>query len=379
MNVKETVSPVQMSTLFFSFMTGSAIINIPGPLVGVAKNGAWLSLLISCVFGFLILACILYLHEKYPGYTYIDYAKKILGPWLTALLSVPFILYMCQMASGIVLDAGLFLSTTMMKRTPIFVFNAFTFTLIAFTVRAGIEVMVRMFTNLILIMLFFVFIVMLLSIPNYHPDYIMPIMPDGIKPVLHGAYFSFGFPYAEAFLFAMLLPFVKKNPDNKNSLNRWMFIALLLNTLILISSVICVIFVAGSVAGDVKYSLYLVARLIDFQDIIQRIESIIGMTLIAGSYMKATVALFVLNLTLTRLFGLQDDRLLIFPLALINLFLSVVMYDSEIQWYEIVSNIWPLWNGVAGFVPLLLLTLIACIKNSSKKSGSSGPKAPSEG
>jgi spore germination protein KB len=368
MNVKETVSPVQMSTLFFIFMTGSAIINIPGPLIGFAKNGAWLSLLISSAFGFLALACMLYLHNKYPGSTYIDYAKEMVGPWLTAFLSVPLILTMCHMASGIVLDMGLFLTTTMMKKTPIFVFNAFTFTLIAFTVRAGIEVMVRMFTNLILIMLFFVFIVLLLSIPNYHPDYILPIMPDGIKPVLHGAYFSFGFPFAESVLFAMLLPFAKKNPGKKYSLNRWMFIALLLNTLILILSVICVIFVAGPVSGDVKYSLYMVARLIDFQDIIQRIESVIGMTLIAGSYMKATVVLFVLNLTLTRLFALQNDRLLIFPLALITLFLSVVIFDSEIQWFDIVSSKWPLWIGAAGFVPLLLLTLIASCKNKNKKS-----------
>ncbi|MCA0755964.1 spore germination protein [Paenibacillus sp. N4] len=374
MKVKETVSPLQMSTLFFIFMTGSAIINIPGPLVGFAKNGAWVSLLISGAFGFLVLACILYLHDKFPGSTYIDYTKKMLGSWVTALLSVPFILFVCHMASGIVLDMGLFLTTSMMRKTPVFVFNAFTFTLIAFTVRAGIEVMVRMFTNLILIMLFFVFIVLLLSIPNYHPDYIFPIMPDGIKPVMQGAYFSFGFPYAEAFLFTMLLPFVKKNPDKKNNrLNGYMYLALVLNILILILSVVCVIFVSGPIASDIKYSLYMVARMIDFQDIIQRIESVIGMTLIAGSYMKATIALFVLNLVLTRLFRLQDDRLLIFPLALMCLFLSVVLYDSEVQWYDIVSNTWPLWNGIAGILPLFLLTLITAFKGGGKKTGSGGP------
>lgn len=372
MKVKETVSPVQMSTLFFIFMTGSAIINIPGPVVGFAKNGAWLSLLISGVFGFLVLACILYLHDKYPGSTYIDYAREMLGTWVTALLSVPLILFVCHMASGIVLDMGLFLTTSMMRNTPVFVFNAFTFTLIAFTVRAGIEVMVRMFTNLILIMLFFVFIVLLLSIPNYHPGHILPIMPDGIKPILHGAYFTFGFPFSETSLFAMLLPFVKKNPGQKNKLNGLMHLALLLNIIILILSVICVIFVFGSVVGDIKYSLYMVARQIDFQDIIQRIESVIGMTLIAGSYMKATVALFVLNMILTRLFRLQDDRLLIFPLAIMNLFLSVVLYDSEIQWYDVVTNIWPLWNGIACFGPVILLTLIAGFKSRGKKTGSSG-------
>lgn len=152
-----------------------------------------------------------------------------------------------------------------------------------------------------------------------------------------------------------------------------MYLALVLNILILILSVVCVIFVSGPIASDIKYSLYMVARMIDFQDIIQRIESVIGMTLIAGSYMKATIALFVLNLVLTRLFRLQDDRLLIFPLALMCLFLSVVLYDSEVQWYDIVSNTWPLWNGIAGILPLFLLTLITAFKGGGKKTGSGGP------
>ncbi|MFC5652523.1 hypothetical protein ACFPYJ_26070 [Paenibacillus solisilvae] len=76
----------------------------------------------------------------------------------------------------------------------------------------------------------------------------------------------------------------------------------------------------------------------------------------------------MLNLTLSRLFRLQDERLLIFPLALINLFLSIVLYDSEIKW----GNVWPLWNGIANFAPLLLLTLIALIKGPDKKSKAVG-------
>lgn len=61
---KQTVSAFQMGVLFFVFMTGSSIINIPGALIGKANNGAWLSLLLSGGIGFLILACILFLHRR---------------------------------------------------------------------------------------------------------------------------------------------------------------------------------------------------------------------------------------------------------------------------------------------------------------------------
>ena len=53
-----------MSVLFFSFMTGSSIVNIPGPLIGYAKNGAWISLLLSITAGVLFLSCILFFVSK---------------------------------------------------------------------------------------------------------------------------------------------------------------------------------------------------------------------------------------------------------------------------------------------------------------------------
>ncbi len=42
-----TVSSRQMATLFLSFLTGSAIVNIPAPLTGAAKSAAWVSLWMS--------------------------------------------------------------------------------------------------------------------------------------------------------------------------------------------------------------------------------------------------------------------------------------------------------------------------------------------
>lgn len=50
-------------------------------------------------------------------------------------------------------------------------------------------------------------VVLLFAIPEYQPEQLLPILPKGLTPVMAGAYYTFGFPYSEVFLFGMLLPF----------------------------------------------------------------------------------------------------------------------------------------------------------------------------
>ncbi len=133
-----------MSVIFFSFMTGSSIVNIPGPLIGYAKNGAWISLLLSLSAGILFLSCILYLYRKFPDLTFIEYSRTLVGNWVTILLAIPFISFQFHMTSGIVLDIGLFMTSSMMRQTPLYLFVLSVFIVIALTVRSGIETIARM-------------------------------------------------------------------------------------------------------------------------------------------------------------------------------------------------------------------------------------------
>ena len=50
-------------------------------------------------------------------------------------------------------------------------------------------------------------------------------MPLGIKPVVLGAYFSYGFPYVEIVLMAMILPYVRK--EKPAHLSKGMYTAFL--------------------------------------------------------------------------------------------------------------------------------------------------------
>ncbi|MDP4097112.1 spore germination protein [Paenibacillus sp. P96] len=360
MDKEQTISSGQLSILFFVFMTGSAIINVPGPLVLRAGNGAWLSLMIAGIVGAGVLTCMLYLHRKYPGLNYMAYSRKLVGPFFTYVFGFMAIFFLHYMQSAIVLDAGLFMVTSMLRETPLYVFNLLLFMVAALTARAGIEVMARMFTLIIGIVIFCTVAVLLLAIPLYHVDYLLPILPKGIIPVMHGVYTASGFPYMEVIVFAMLLPCVRA--DQRGKTGRYMFLSLGLNIIILCISTVCAIMTLGPLTGDTMYSLFALARLIEFQEIIQRIESVIGMSLIADSYMKVAIALYVLNAILCELFRIKDRTILILPLALIGFLNTLVTFNGTTEWFNFVSVIHPVWNFFSLTLPLLILTLTAVIR-----------------
>ncbi|OMF36684.1 hypothetical protein BK133_08535 [Paenibacillus sp. FSL H8-0548] len=357
---KQTISAYQMGVLFFVFMTGSSIINIPGTLIGKADNGSWLSLLLSGGIGFLILICILFLHRRFPTMTFVQYSRHLMGTPLTILFSLFTISFLLQMQSAIVNDVGLFMVSSMLRETPMYAFTFLIFAISSVVVRAGIEVMARMFTLTMILTSISIFFVLIIAIPDYNPALLLPILPKGIKPVLHGAYFTFGFPYVEVFLFSMLLPFVNDGPTRK--LSKTMLFALGINILVLCLSVICAIMIFGSFAGEKPYVFFSLARVVEFQEIIQRIESIIGMSLILGSFMKTTITLYVLNLYLSQLFRFENTQTLVMPLALIGFFMGLVTVDGATEWGYIVTTIHPVWTFAAFIIPLLLLTVIALFK-----------------
>ncbi|WP_373232712.1 endospore germination permease [Cohnella sp.] len=368
MKAREQISSGQMSVLFFSFMTGSSIVNIPGPLIGFAKNGAWISLLLSMSIGMVLLVCLLYLYRKFPGLTFIEYSKAMVGNWITFLLAIPFISFQFHMASGIVLDIGLFMTTSMMRQTPIYLFLLFLFYVIALTVRSGIETMSRMFIIPIISVILSIIIILVLSITNYKVEHLLPIMPDGIKPVILGAYFSYGFPYVEIVLMAMLLPYVRREKQSNQNLSKGMYAALFVNGFFLIAVTLSTIMVFGPMAGERLYSMFEVARTVDLLEVIQRIESLVGISLIMASFMKATITLFILNLTFTKLFNLQDDRILVYPLALICfLFAMMLIEKGQAHWVASVSVVHPLWGTFAYLLPLLIVLMAAAVRKNTPR------------
>lgn len=356
----ETISSGQMASLFLSFLIGSSIVNIPQPLTKVSFNGAWLSIIIANGFGMFLLVCVFYLYRKNPNFTIIDCSHKFFGKWITLFISIPIVILLFLVLSYIVIDIGGFFSGALMRETPTYVIHFMILLVAAITARAGIEVMARMFICLLWYLIFISLTVLVLGVPYYQVGNLLPVFPEGMKPVVHGAYSVLGFPYGELVLFSFLLPFVNKK---KNSLlKKYMFSALLLHGFLLIISILCTIMVFGPLSGTFKFSLFELARLINIREIINRIESFIGIALIVGSYMKTSIMLFILKETLSRVLKLQDKRIIIFPVAFISLLLTLTMFKNEIEFVNAVFVILPLIITVVLVLPLIIITLVAVFR-----------------
>ncbi|WP_332692600.1 GerAB/ArcD/ProY family transporter [Halalkalibacter lacteus] len=356
----ETISSWQLASLFLAYMTGSAIINIPTPMVEVASNAAWLSLLVANALGMVLLACVFYIDHQAPGHSFIDYSEKVLGKWITLCISIPIILLLILIITFIIIDIGGFFANALMRETPTYVFHTLILLVAAMTARSGIEPMARMFVWLLISMIVLPLGVLALAFPHYQVEHLLPVMPDGIKPVLLGSYRAFSFPYSELILFSLLLPFVSKG--DRKPLKKIMFLTLLVHGILMIIPIVLVTMAYGPLAGTVQYSIFSLAQLVNIRDAIERIESGIGLALIVGSYMKTSIMLFILKEFLSNVLKLQDKQIITFPISFFILLLSLTIFDHETEFVDAVFVTWPLFMITVVVLPFLFITLVAFFK-----------------
>jgi spore germination protein KB len=365
--VKNTLTPNQLAVLLFVFLTGSSIINIPAPLIFFSHNAAWISIICAALLGLLILIPIIRMARRFPGLNYIQYSSKLVGKPVALLLGILMLTYLIHMAAAIVMDIAMFLNSSMMRDTDYTIFVILIFLAVSMTIRVGIGKFAGMFGLLILSVMIFVIFNISLAIPGYDWHLLFPVFDEGIKPLLHGIYFIYGFPYGEIVLFTMIIPYVRLKAGDRAG--RKMAFAILLNAVFLILVTVATILTFGPIAGERKYSMFEVARTIEITEIFQRLEALMGYSMIVASFMKASIVLFLAKLTLNQILGLpKENRQLIFPLALFCTIISIsVGIRGEANWNFIVTSIHPFWGLICATIPLLLVSFVSLFRKKPKE------------
>ncbi|MBW7456510.1 GerAB/ArcD/ProY family transporter [Paenibacillus sepulcri] len=368
MKQNEMISPSQMAMLLLAFTLGSSIVFIPTPVISAAGNGAWMSIILAAAAGVPGLLSVLYLHRIFPDKSSIQYLGDVFGRWIGSVFTIIILFVMVLMIANITVGAGVFFTTTMMLDTPLYIFHSLILFVSALTALAGIEVAARMFSLSLLIMLATIMIILVFDLGKYHPTHLLPLFTGGALPVLHGAILIHGFPYSEIFVFSLLLFYVR--PARNEPLGRMLISAYAVNMIIFLAVVLCASMIFGQAAGQRNFALYEMARVLEIPGFAVRIEAISGITLIAGSYIKSTIALIALSSGIARILKLKDSRSVILPLTLLLLFMSLTMFstqmESRISWSVIVPAV-----NVLATTPIVLGAVITLIKRSFGKNGKS--------
>lgn len=350
----EKISGTQLSLILFTFVVSTINLTLPGQMAMFAGQDAWLSVLPAASTGVLSIWVLTTLARRYPGLTIIEYGSIILGKWFGALLALNYIYYWYVSISTITLQHTAFISTLLLPNSPSIVGSATLLVLCALAATAGIEVIGRCNQFLTPLLILVVLPIFILAIKDASPAFLKPVLGNGIKPVMQGALLPAGAFMNQLFILGWLLPYLDRpKMDRKAS-----FLALAgINATALIV-VLLSLMVLGPLTGKLTYSFLSVIQYVGVEGSIERLEAVAVSIWVMGYFVKVSISLFILCLSIGQLCGVQNHRIMTLPIIMLTVIGSIWIFKNSAELLNYLVFTFPYLAFLnQSLLPLLLLAI----------------------
>jgi spore germination protein KB len=350
----------QLFSLTANGSIGGSVIVISALLVSIAKQDAWITALVTPVFGMPIIWIYWFLGSKYPSMTFVGITKKILGKWIGSIISVGFVFLFLEIACHIPWYVGNFITTQAMTETPAYVIRSLFALAIVIAILYGIEATARASELFIYFVSFSFIIAMILVLPNAKIENLQPVFEKGIIPVLKSSVFLSCFITFPLITLMMIYPI---NFNNISQAKKSLFKGYLWSSFIIFITILMSILVLGSaITSKSEYPAYLLAKEIDIGIIFSRLEFVIAAIWIVTQFIIGILFFYAGVIGLSELLGLRDHKRIVIPLGLIALVMSGVVLPNAAYEADWVSLVWTPYIITYGLILPILLLIVFWIK-----------------
>lgn len=349
------ISARQFKYIVILCFIGTSIVLHPAYLAIEAKQDAWLAVLLGIVIGMLLVWLYTTLGSLYPDMNIIQITKKILGKKLGTFISLLFVLYLILDCSAILWISGNFITTEILVETPIQYTNILLMIIVVIATRLGLETFARAGELLLPIVFGLTIILIVFVTPNIEDfNNIKPIYEFGMKPIFRGAIYFVSFTVLTNFVLMMIFP---ANVINFKEAKKSYFSGTIFSGIIIfIVTFICILVLGANLSSRETYPTYILAKKIHLGNFVQRIEIIIAIIWIITVFYKTVIFFYSIVLGFAQTFELKDYRPLTFPIAMILIVSTLVMYPNSIYFDEWdASTFLPFILMPCFFMPILLL------------------------
>ena len=334
---KEFISDRQGISLIILFLIGEGSIFIQGIC---AKNDLWLAYILGAIFAFPMIIIFARIHALFPGKNLYDIVEICFGKYLGKLMVIIFIWYAFHAVVLLVEDLSFFVRVVVFPETPNLVFIISFLAISAYITKNGLEVMARWGEILLIVPIILIITVVLFLAPEMKISNITPVLYDGFKPVLKGAFLFFGFPLTYIAGFLLILNLDKQ----KNSPYKIYILGFLIGTGVLFIIYMLVLLVLGVYhAATLYYPTYVVVSMIDIGGFLQRLDIIAAIIYLIGIYIQANVFLFGACKGMAKLFGCGDYKFIVIPITLLAINLSSYGSSSIMDFFNFAIYTWPFY------------------------------------
>lgn len=361
------ISGLQLYWLMVSLIPGLSILLTLAPSIAEAGQDAWISVTIAGLAGLGVMFIAVKISLLYPGQSFVQYSRTILGSWLGKIIVLPYFV-MWYSVDGIILrNASDFVYIALFNATPLSVLSILLLILSVYVIyTGGIEGIARCAEIIGPLIVLMILGTCILSINHLDWKQITPVYADsGLASILKGAVPPLAF-YCDTFLFIMVFCFLS---NYRHALSRTMWGMAVSATLTVLATVMVIMTFGPNLSAGMWFPFFNMTRFISALEFIQNIDILVVIIWMFSVFIKLSLYLFVTAYGTAQWLNLKNWRPLIWFVApavfLISLWyknIAEVVYDFQIQFWR--PYVLPV--NVIG-IPLLLWIAGAIRKKRSGK------------
>lgn len=351
----------QLGALTAIATAGTGIIIISGNMAKFAKQDAWIAAIAGILLGAAVIAVHIYLGSLHPDKTYLEIFRYAFGKWIGNLFILAF-LFLCFIAvTHISHFMAAFMVLQYLEETPYYAIDLLIVIVYVIALQYGIETIVRSSESFVYLISFLFLLSMGLVFPNIKVDNLLPVLEEGIKPVIAASLYLISYIAFPNIVIGALYP----NMKPMKGAGKAMLIGYFVGSLSIFTVVIMSMLVLGSaIVGRVPFPTYLLAKEINVGEVLTRLEGVVARIWAITLFYKALLYFYNLVIGTSILFGLKEPKKIVLPYALLILILmNIVLPDAFIE-EKFNTVAWPYFIGTFGGVMPIILIIITKIKRS---------------
>ncbi|WP_028547970.1 GerAB/ArcD/ProY family transporter [Paenibacillus sp. UNC451MF] len=359
---KRSITQLQLMVIIVITILPTAILFLPAITAVDARQNTWISAVFATLFGVVMAWFLLKLCFRFPDKPLDLFCSDIVGKTVGKCIAFLYGCFFLHAGSILLREYVEYVTTAMLPATPNEVISISTLFLAAFAVRGGLEVIGRLSEFVFIILIFTIVFVLVFSIKDVQWDYLLPMMEDGIRPIMKGAYTPASW-FGEVVTVAFFLYQVNHTNKSRQSVHKGI---LLIGILLIAVSIITIGVFRAIEVSRLKFPTFELARDIEVGEFLGRLEWVVDSLWILGAFTKITVFYYFGVVIAARLFQLMDYKPIIFPVGLLLIALSIWLYGSVVDLVGFLAHTWPSYSLMFEAVLPLFLLLIAVLRGVGK-------------
>ena len=341
--------------LLINMVFVQAILYFPKDAAGMGGSAGWIIPIAVTIIAYIYFAIATGFYRYHGNLDLLEISQRAAGRVMKIIVGLLSALLLIFLEASLLGEYAHSLKVISLDKSPISYVLIFFLVGMAAAAYYGIEVVARISAFIVPICIIGFILMTIGVIPEYNTENLFPILGKGIDSIINGSTVSLHL-FSPLLLIFFLIPYFKKR-----NLNRVGYLSITISGLILFWSVLAFLLTYPyETAVDKKIPLYQMARLIEFGNYIQRVESVFVLVFSLSSILFMGALFTFITHIIAKTLDLDRHQPIVIPTAVI--IFSVTFIKKGLPFHlpdSQMANI--LW------ILALLLPIIVLIIGSIKK------------